>query len=81
MRYRMKGVCSSELELEIENDVITKIAVYGGCNGNLQGIAALTVGQDAREVAKKLSGIHCGMKKTSCPDQIARAIIQYYQEQ
>lgn len=81
MRYRMNGVCSSELELEIENDIITNIAVYGGCNGNLQGIAALTIGQDAREVAKKLSGIRCGMKKTSCPDQIARAIMQYYQEQ
>ncbi|MGI5824613.1 MAG: TIGR03905 family TSCPD domain-containing protein [Bacillota bacterium] len=79
MRYYMKGVCAEVLDLQIEDDVITGIQVYGGCDGNRQGIAALALGQNAKDVAKKLSGIRCGMKSTSCPDQIAKAINQYYE--
>ena len=62
MHYSMQGVCAKVLDLQIEDDIITGIEVYGGCDGNRQGIA----------------GIHCGMKNTSCPDQIAKAIEQYY---
>ena len=78
MHYSMQGVCAKVLDLQIEDDIITGIEVYGGCDGNRQGIAALALGQNAKEVAKKLAGIHCGMKNTSCPDQIAKAIEQYY---
>lgn len=80
MFYPMKGVCAKMLDLEIENDIITKIEVIGGCDGNRQGVAKLAIGQNAKEVAEKLTGIKCGYKNTSCPDQIAQAIQSYYNE-
>lgn len=81
MFYPMKGVCAKMLELEIENDVITKIEIHGGCDGNSQGVSVLALGQNAKEVADKLEGIHCGLKATSCPDQVAKAIRDYYKGQ
>lgn len=78
MMYPMTGVCAKMLDLEIENDVITKLEIYGGCDGNRQGVATLALGQNAKEVAEKLSGIRCGLKNTSCPDQVAKAIKSYY---
>ena len=80
MFFPMKGVCARMVDLEIENDIITKIEVIGGCDGNRQGVANLALGQNAKEVAEKLAGIRCGYKNTSCPDQIAQAIKSYYGE-
>lgn len=75
-RYKTKGVCSNEMRLEIENNTIQKLTVIGGCHGNLQGLSALVEGMDVDEVIKRLKGIRCGMKDTSCPDQLARALEQ-----
>lgn len=72
--YIPNGVCSRQINLEIENEIVTKLEVIGGCNGNLQGIAKLVEGMKVDEVIKKLKGINCNGKGTSCPDQIAKAL-------
>lgn len=72
--YRPKGVCSRQINLEVENGIVTKLEVIGGCNGNLQGISKLVEGMKVEEVIKRLKGIDCNGKGTSCPDQIARAL-------
>lgn len=75
--YKPKGVCSTNIKLEIEGDTLVDIVVTGGCNGNLQGIRSLIKGMKLVDITKKLEGIKCGMKNTSCPDQIAMAIYDY----
>ena len=75
--YYPKGVCSRESNFIIEDDKIVDLEIIGGCHGNLQGIKSLILDQDVDYVIKKLKGIHCGMKSTSCPDQIAKALEQY----
>ncbi len=72
--YVPKGVCSREIELEIEEGIITNLTVIGGCDGNLQGIAKLVKGMKVEEVIRRLKGIDCHGKGTSCPDQIAKAL-------
>ena len=72
--FRPRGVCSHEMRVEIEDGIIRKVAVKGGCSGNLQGISKLVVGMDAREAISRMEGIRCGMKPTSCPDQLSKAI-------
>lgn len=72
--YTPKGVCSRQINLEVENGIVTKLEVIGGCSGNLQGISKLVQGMKVEEVIKKLKGIDCNSKGTSCPDQIARAL-------
>lgn len=72
--YSPKGVCSQRMIFEIEDNVVKSLKVIGGCNGNLQGISKLVVGLSVDEVIKRLEGIRCGMKQTSCPDQIAKAL-------
>ncbi|MBQ4093471.1 MAG: TIGR03905 family TSCPD domain-containing protein [Oscillospiraceae bacterium] len=77
MTYTRKnqGVCSSSTTVTIdENGIITDAQVVGGCNGNLKGIVSLLIGQPAAECAKRMEGITCGMKASSCPDQIAKCI-------
>lgn len=74
--YKTKGVCSSEMRLELEENILKKLTVCGGCSGNLQGLSALVEGMDADEVIRRLKGIRCGMKQTSCPDQLAAALEQ-----
>lgn len=81
MIYYPKGVCSRQIELEIEDGLITKLSVIGGCNGNLQGISRLLLNRPAKEAADILAGTRCGAKPTSCPDQIAKAIRQCLAEQ
>ena len=76
MHYRTRGTCSTAIDLEIENGVITSCAFTDGCHGNLQGICQLIQGQDARSVMEKLRGIRC-QGNTSCPDQLALAIERY----
>lgn len=73
-RYRPHGVCSTEIIVEIENNIIKNLQVMNGCNGNLKGISMLAKGMTLDEVIQKLKGIKCGIKQTSCPDQIAIAL-------
>ncbi len=74
--YKPKGVCSSNIELEVENGIVTSLVFTGGCSGNLQGLARLATGMKADEVADKLEGLRCDRKPTSCPDQLAKALRQ-----
>ena len=77
-RYKPSGVCSSEMIFEIDgNDIVQNLKVIGGCNGNLKGISELIKGMNVTDVMKRLSGITCGYKNTSCPDQIALALAEY----
>ena len=69
------GVCSQAIVIELTDDnVVSKVEFIGGCQGNTQGVAALAVGMKAEEVVERLSGINCGRKSTSCPDQLAKAL-------
>ncbi len=73
--YQTNGVCSRQIDIELDdNKVITACRFTGGCNGNTQGVAALVIGMTAEEAIKRISGIRCGMRSTSCPDQLARAL-------
>lgn len=74
--YKTKGTCSSAIQLELEDGVIRSVEFQGGCNGNLQGIAALVKGMKAQDAIAKLRGIRCGFKSTSCPDQLSIALEQ-----
>ena len=72
--YRTQGTCAREISFELENSIVKDINFVGGCNGNLKGISALAEGKNAEDVIATLSGIRCGFKSTSCPDQLARAL-------
>lgn len=72
--YKPKGVCSVQMDFDVEDGKIKNLKVVGGCNGNLKGIAALVEGQDIEDVKKRLKGIDCNGRGTSCPDQLARAL-------
>lgn len=78
--YQTKGTCSVQIDFDIEDNKIHNLAFTGGCNGNLKGIAALVEGQDIETVKNRLKGIECGFKKTSCPDQLARALEEVLEE-
>ena len=72
--YKTRGTCSREIAFEIEEGKVKNVQFYGGCNGNLKGIAALVEGMDVDAVIERVQGIRCGMKMTSCPDQLAKAL-------
>lgn len=72
--YTTKGVCSRQIEIEIDGDTITNVKFLGGCSGNTQGVAALVKGMNAEEAIERLEGIRCGARPTSCPDQLATAL-------
>lgn len=72
--YYTKGTCSQAIEFEVEDGVLKNVQFYGGCSGNTQGVACLVEGMKVEEVVKRLEGIRCGFKPTSCPDQLAKAI-------
>lgn len=75
MQYRPTGVCSRLIEFTLDdNNCIHDVQFTGGCNGNLKGISSLVEGMNAQEALQRLSGITCGIKNTSCPDQLAKAI-------
>ena len=74
MRYRTRGTCSQEIYFDIKDNKVYNVQFLGGCNGNLQGIGKLIEGMPVDEVIEKLSGIRCGYKDTSCPDQLATAL-------
>lgn len=77
MNYKTSGVCSKEIEFEIENNIIKSVTFVGGCSGNTQGISKLVEGMSVEEVIKKLEGVKCGYRPTSCPDQLAKALKAY----
>lgn len=77
IEFRPKGVCSQKMTIQVENGVVQSLKVLGGCNGNLQGISRLVEGMTVEDVIRRLDGIHCGFKNTSCPDQLAQALKQY----
>lgn len=73
---KISGVCSRSVSFEInEHGIVSDISFAGGCNGNLKGISTLCEGMEATEIIKKLQGIHCGFKSTSCPDQFSKALL------
>lgn len=79
--YVTSGTCSRKIEFELSDDKkVSHIRFEGGCNGNLQGIGKLCEGMKADEVIKKLSGIKCGIKPTSCPDQLSKALTKALEE-
>ena len=74
--YLPQGTCSKHMEIDLEDGVIQAVRIKGGCNGNLQGISSLLVGMTREEAIRRLEGIHCGPRPTSCPDQLAQALKQ-----
>ncbi len=78
MKFKTSGVCSSEINFEVEEKegkkIIAEVKFTGGCNGNLQGISKLVEGMPVKDVIEKLQGLKCGFKATSCPDQLAEAL-------
>ena len=78
--FKTKGTCSQQIFFEIEDGKVKNVQFIGGCNGNLQGISKLVEGMDATEVVNRIKDIHCGMKPTSCPDQLATAISEALQK-
>ncbi|MBR7123188.1 MAG: TIGR03905 family TSCPD domain-containing protein [Oscillospiraceae bacterium] len=72
--YKTKGTCSQRILFEIVDGKVKNVQFIGGCNGNLQGISRLVDGMEVKEVIERIEGIHCGMKPTSCPDQLAKAL-------
>ena len=73
--YKTRGTCSREITFEVNDGIVTNVSFYGGCNGNLQGIAKLVEGMKIEDVIEKLEGINCKGKGTSCPDQLAKALL------
>lgn len=74
IRYQTKGVCASSIDIEVQDGIIKFVEFFGGCNGNLKGIASLVTGMKIEDAISKLKGIRCGFKPTSCPDQLAHAL-------
>ena len=76
-RYIPQGVCSMQMIFEIDNGIIKKLKIIGGCPGNTVGVSRLVEGRTVDEVIEMLKGIPCGKRQTSCPDQVAKALEEY----
>ncbi len=76
-QYTTKGVCSRAIDIAVENGIVENVTYHGGCSGNTRGVAALVVGMSVEEAIRRLRGIKCGPKSTSCPDQLAQALEEY----
>ncbi|WP_024866094.1 TIGR03905 family TSCPD domain-containing protein [Butyrivibrio sp. FCS014] len=74
MIYKTRGTCSTQIDIEMDGEIIKNVKFTGGCNGNLQGVSRLVQGMNGKEAIEKLRGIKCGFKPTSCPDQLSYAI-------
>ena len=81
MEYKTRGTCSRLIKFDVEDNKVTNVQFVLGCNGNTQGVAALVEGIDIHEVIKRLKGIDCNGRGTSCPDQLAIALEQYLEQQ
>ncbi|MBR6133432.1 MAG: TIGR03905 family TSCPD domain-containing protein [Bacilli bacterium] len=79
--YKTKGTCSTEIKFDINGDIITNIRFTGGCNGNLKAISKLLDGQTVDYIEEKLLGNLCGMRNTSCADQLAKAVREAYEKE
>lgn len=79
MMYKTTGVCSREIKFEVEDSIIKSVEFVGGCSGNTQGVARLVEGMNVEEAIRRLEGIKCGPRPTSCPDQLAIALRQALQ--
>ena len=77
MRYKTKGVSSQEITFDVQDNKLTNVQFVGGCAGNTQGVARLVEGMEVDEAIRRLDGIQCGPRPTSCPDQLARALKQF----
>ena len=77
MRYKTSGVCSSAIDFDVVYNKVTNVKFIGGCSGNTQGVAALIEGMDIDEAIKRIEGIRCGFRPTSCPDQLSKALKQF----
>ncbi len=80
-RYRTKGVCSSEIRFELEGNVVSNVSFTGGCNGNLKAVSKLVDGMTVEQIEDKLKGNTCGMRRTSCADQLAIAVRQAFESE
>ena len=76
IEYKTHGTCSRAVIVDVEDGVITDCSFVGGCLGNTQGVAALVIGMKTEDAIAKIKGIKCGMKNTSCPDQLALALLE-----
>ena len=77
MTYKTKGVCSREINFEVEDNKVKNVQFVGGCSGNTQGVARLIDGMDIDEAISRIEGIQCGFRPTSCPDLLAQALKEY----
>ena len=80
-KYKTRGTCAREISFQLEDGIIKNVSFFGGCNGNLKGIAALVEGKKAEDVIPLIKGLKCGFKPTSCPDQLALALTEALNEQ
>lgn len=76
--YTTRGTCSSKIDFDINGNVITNVHFTGGCNGNTKGVASLVDGLTVEQIEERLKGIQCGMRGTSCVDQLSRAVREAY---
>lgn len=74
--YKTKGTYSTRIDFEVDGNFLHNVRFRGGCNGNLKGIGGLVEGMDIDDVIQRLQGIRCGFKSTSCPDQLAKALLE-----
>lgn len=81
MEYKTKGTCSVKISFDVEDGIVKNVRFTGGCNGNTKGIGALAEGMNIDDVISRLEGITCGLKPTSCPDQLATALKKYKSEE
>ena len=72
--YKTKGTCSQMITFDVNDNVVTNVQFFGGCNGNLKGIVKLVEGMNIDDIITRVEGVKCGMKSTSCPDQLAQAL-------
>jgi len=79
--FNTRGVCATKLEFDVEEGMVKNVSFFGGCDGNHKGVAALAEGMTPDEAAKRLRGITCGMRKSSCPDQLAVALEEFMKNQ
>lgn len=80
MTYKTSGVCASQITFDVEDDIVKNVRFTGGCSGNTQGVALLVEGMHVDEVIRRLKGVKCGFKPTSCPDQLTKALMKYKEE-
>jgi len=78
--YKTKGTCSQRIDFDLDGDIVKNVVFIGGCNGNTQGVASLCEGLTVNEIEKRLKGIQCGRRGTSCVDQLAIAVEEAFQE-